>query len=235
MAELADRIPGEIIFAAYANDIRDRAVMRYVDAAGRDASEPLPDTGEMAYLTTTGEFQIYDGTAWVNYLHEGPSPGWSLQAKLDIVAAPVSIETTGVIHAANGSLTDPSYSFASDSQTGMFRAGGSQIGFASGGTEVMRTRGVGLETFLPVRAFDGSPSQPAYTFDSDPDTGMYRVGANILGFVTGGSDIGLFRDLAGYGNNVGANSNTLRNIYVGTTVPDNAWGKDGDVYIRFLA
>jgi hypothetical protein len=63
MAELADRIPGELILASYANDIRDRAVMRYANAAARDASVPLPNPGDLAYLGDT-ERVTYFGTIW---------------------------------------------------------------------------------------------------------------------------------------------------------------------------
>lgn len=37
-----------------------------------------------------------------------------------------------------------------------------------------------------VRASDGAVGTPAHTFDSDPDTGFYRSGANALDFATGG-------------------------------------------------
>lgn len=33
---------------------------------------------------------------------------------------------------------------------------------------------------------DGSAAAPSITFTADPDTGLYRIGANILGFATGG-------------------------------------------------
>ena len=67
MAEIPDRLPGEIIFASYSNDIRDRAVMRYVDRTARDNSVPVPVTGDLAYITTLGVFEIFDGVAWRVY------------------------------------------------------------------------------------------------------------------------------------------------------------------------
>ena len=45
---------------------------------------------------------------------------------------------------------------------------------------------------LLENAGDGSTSAPAFSFDTDPDTGMYRTGANGLGFVTGGTEAGRF-------------------------------------------
>jgi len=40
---------------------------------------------------------------------------------------------------------------------------------------------------LLENAGNGSASTPAFSFDADPDTGMYRVGADTLGFSTGGT------------------------------------------------
>lgn len=42
----------------------------------------------------------------------------------------------------------------------------------------------------PLLAADGSSSAPSYSFASDPDTGIYDIGGNSLGFVAGGSIIG---------------------------------------------
>ena len=36
-----------------------------------------------------------------------------------------------------------------------------------------------------------------------------------------------------YDNAVDNASQTIRNVLVGQSVPDNAWGKDGDIFIRF--
>lgn len=41
---------------------------------------------------------------------------------------------------------------------------------------------------LLENAGDGSAATPGFSFDSDKDTGMYRPGANALGFVTGGTE-----------------------------------------------
>jgi len=41
---------------------------------------------------------------------------------------------------------------------------------------------------IPTLAPNGSASLPAFSFASDPDTGVYRIGANVLGFSAGGSE-----------------------------------------------
>lgn len=69
MPEIPDRLPGEIIAAEHPNVLRQRAAQRYLDVAARDASVPLPETGEPAYLTSTGLLQVFDGSIWVDQLN----------------------------------------------------------------------------------------------------------------------------------------------------------------------
>jgi hypothetical protein len=48
-------------------------------------------------------------------------------------------------------------------------------------------RGAGVHVFdSTIRTTPGTVSLPAYSFDGDEDTGMYRVGTNLLGFATTG-------------------------------------------------
>jgi hypothetical protein len=70
MPEIPDRLPGEVILASYSNEIRDRAVMRYVDRSTRDSENPTPAVGELSYITTLGVFEIYDGALWRVYLDD---------------------------------------------------------------------------------------------------------------------------------------------------------------------
>lgn len=84
---------------------------------------------------------------------------------------------------------------------------------------------------------DGSAAAPSITFSADPDTGLYRIGANILGFATGGVErlridaTGLLTAAAGLtfagpllfstdnAQDIGASGATRpRSIYVGTSV-----------------
>ena len=41
---------------------------------------------------------------------------------------------------------------------------------------------------LQLKLGDGTAAAPAYTFSSDPDTGIYSPGANTLGFGEGGAE-----------------------------------------------
>ena len=54
------------------------------------------------------------------------------------------------------------------------------VGIAGGGTTLLHVKNTGLYTV------DGSAASPAYSFNSDSDTGFYRPSSNALGLVTGG-------------------------------------------------
>lgn len=67
MAEITDRLPGEIILASYSNDIRDRSLQRYADRTARDVSNPIPATGDMAWISSLGVLEVFDSVAWRVY------------------------------------------------------------------------------------------------------------------------------------------------------------------------
>jgi hypothetical protein len=81
----------------------------------------------------------------------------------------------------NGSAAAPTYSFSSDTDIGMFRAGADELGFSVGGTEIARYNGTGL------KLIDGSAGAPSYSFTSDTDSGFYSSAANSIGVALGGS------------------------------------------------
>jgi hypothetical protein len=64
MPEIPDRVPGGIILASYANDIRDRTAQRYNSAVERDSLTPLPGEGALAYLADVDEFQVFANGLW---------------------------------------------------------------------------------------------------------------------------------------------------------------------------
>ena len=65
MAELNDVTGGETITATFTNQVKNRTVMRYADAASRDASIPAPVGGDLAYLQDVDRITYYDDTSWV--------------------------------------------------------------------------------------------------------------------------------------------------------------------------
>jgi hypothetical protein len=63
MSELGDVAGGETVTAAFTNDVKNRTVMRYANAAARDASIPVPVEGDLAYLQDVNRITYYDGSA----------------------------------------------------------------------------------------------------------------------------------------------------------------------------
>lgn len=108
-----------------------------------------------------------------------------------------------------GSAAKPALIFGDDT-TGTYRVAADVLGWATAGVGRWKIDATGM--LLPVTdgAFDigaagglrprdvfvgghvysgaGSAGTPAFNFDVDPDNGMFRVSANVLGFATAGTD-----------------------------------------------
>ncbi len=82
----------------------------------------------------------------------------------------------------DGTVLLPSYSFSADPNTGMYRVGADQIGFASGGVLKLTVNTNGLEVLGRVYNGGGSTATPAYTFHTETDLGMCRINTSNLGF-----------------------------------------------------
>ena len=59
MSELADVIGGNTITASFTNEVKERSLMRYADAAARDVSIPAPIVGSLAYLLDVDKITVY--------------------------------------------------------------------------------------------------------------------------------------------------------------------------------
>lgn len=106
----------------------------------------------------------------------------------------------------DGSVSAPSLSFALDSNTGIYRRAASTISFTCGGSliaDISPTLGV-RAIGIGFSSIDGSAPAPSFSFSSDPDTGLFSIGANHMGFCAGGvlsaaMDTGRFRITDGSG------------------------------------
>ncbi len=99
-----------------------------------------------------------------------------------------NVEIQGLLRNSDGSVSTPSYSFTNDTDTGIFIAEADAIAITTGGTERVRINSTGLFKVLTgsIQVINGTVSVPSITFNSDEDTGIYRISANTLGFATGG-------------------------------------------------
>lgn len=85
---------------------------------------------------------------------------------------------------ANGSATTPSISFVSTTDMGLYRSSSTTLGIATGGSQRVLISSLGFATQgLPVLAYDGSASAPAFGFTNLSGMGMFRS-STLLGFST---------------------------------------------------
>lgn len=80
----------------------------------------------------------------------------------------------------------PSYSWSGDADTGMYNKGANILAFATSGVERLDINSSTITSTLLFQAPFGSVGAPAFGFDGDSDTGMYRNAANSIGLATSG-------------------------------------------------
>ena len=94
--------------------------------------------------------------------------------------------------AEDGTAAAPAYAFSLATGTGMYRTGAGALGFAVAGVlaGTLASSGftaVGTLSGTRVLVDDGTAALPSMSFTADPNTGIYSVGANQIGFSTSGN------------------------------------------------
>ena len=116
------------------------------------------------------------------------------------------------LEGSNGSAPVPTYSFSTDTNTGMFRSAADTIGFTVGGNERMRIANNAIEGITFRVDGTDTAASPGYSFDPDNDTGMFSVSVNTLSFSTGGIErlrIGSSGEILIAGTAAGTNGQVL--------------------------
>ena len=90
---------------------------------------------------------------------------------------------------ASGTVGAPGLSFSADTDTGLYRIGANNAGVAANGAKVPDIGTSGLGVVGVALIGDGAVTAPAVSFTSDPDSGMYRIGANNLGVAAAGAKV----------------------------------------------
>lgn len=104
---------------------------------------------------------------------------------------------TGIINFSSGLATaDGSngtpygLSFINDTNTGYYRIGVDNLGISCGGVKQIDISTSSVDFTNTIRsATNGSATNPAYTFTSAPQNGMYLPSYNVLAFSGGGSEL----------------------------------------------
>jgi hypothetical protein len=99
-----------------------------------------------------------------------------------------TLEYTSTLLAGSGTVSNPSLSFTTDPDTGIYRSGTNQLSITTAGTEAVRFTSAGLTR----SAVAGAVTTPTYSFVSDSNTGLYNSGADELSIATGGTQAARF-------------------------------------------
>ncbi len=116
--------------------------------------------------------------------------GLATGGTLRLTASTTDITSTLPFFAPAGAVGSPSLTFSTDSDTGLYSVGANALGFTTQGTVRATLDNTLFRLYTGVFfnvSDDGSAAAPIITWNSDPDTGFYRVSANALGFTTGGA------------------------------------------------
>ena len=132
------------------------------------------------------------------------------------------VEVIGILKNSDGSISDPSITFNSNTDTGLYLENDNNLGITREGTGIAIFDGTGLSmsgnirTTEQIRSFNGAESNPAFSFTSATTTGMYLSGADNLCFTRNNNTIALIEssginvlgDIKGsnvYGQNIEVN------------------------------
>ncbi|MCC7320349.1 MAG: DUF2793 domain-containing protein [Rubellimicrobium sp.] len=166
----------------------------------------VPQPGWRAEVLTEGIAVVFDGAAWqpaLPLLQNLPALGIGTTADATnalAVAAPASLLThAGAGHqlkinkAATGATASLLFQSDWSGRAEMGLAGGDDFGIkvsadGSGFTTALSVDRASGRVFLPAgaRSADGTGALPGLGFAADPDTGLFRPGANQIGLAAGG-------------------------------------------------
>jgi hypothetical protein len=108
MPEIPDVVAGEPVASSWGNAIRNRTAQRYASAAARDASIPVPTTGDLAVLEDTGDLTMFDGSTWQTYRELSNRTGLVRVFNLRTVSVAVTQGATAILDVdiSDAGLTD---------------------------------------------------------------------------------------------------------------------------------
>jgi len=126
-------------FPAFRSDLND--ALEAIATLQSGATAPATTYGGMPWIDTTEQMLKFRNVA---------NDGWINAIKLDLVNDVV--KQVGQTIAPDGSVSQPSYTFDSDGDTGIYRKGVNSMGFGAGGFERMVVKSAGVDLLGTVTA-----------------------------------------------------------------------------------
>ena len=141
----------------------------------------------------------------------------------------ITAATGGVsfpLEAPDGSVSAPSYSFSSETNTGLYRYGLNEMGVAVNGSLpiTISSSSVWFQSGNRLRADAGSAAAPSLSFYGDGDTGIFSSDSNEIGFSTFGTEvltIGMTSLVLGSGINVKVDAGSVSSPGINFTTDAN--------------
>jgi len=219
-----------------------------IDAAGSDPIETLRSNGvgtDKLTISSVGQVQHADGSAAtpsLSFLNDtdtgiyragsnqlsiatGGSLQWNFSGGLLQVSSGTGIQN------ADGTYSAPSYAFGSDTDTGLYRIAEDRLGISTNALTRLDIDTTRIAASLPLYEDDGSAGAPTYSFTNDTDLGIYRIGTDILGISTNGSER-LRIDSSG---NVGiGNSSPATLLDIGAATPKMRFSTTSGLYSGYF-
>ena len=159
------------------------------DTAGAITEIGFGSSGQV--LTSTGAtslptFQNVAGTGTVNSGTAGQVAWYASSTNAVSGNTGLTVDSSGHLSGPAGSVSATSFNFGT-AGTGIYSvAGASHIDFASGGSLVLDINGSEINNKVQIGSYDGTVSAPAYSFDSDLNTGIYRRTTGEMNFASSG-------------------------------------------------
>lgn len=251
MAEMPNVVSLEVIESVWGNLIRDRTAQRYVDETSRDFENGTPTVGDLAFITSDAQLQFWTGTEWADLINSVSSTVREGGVLLWGGAAAMTFDTTEwkLQYDDGGGFLNRIV--VGQTSVNLRGAGGFRVVTVSddlvelaGGTILRQENG--------GRIWDRSVSSSGnyrLTRDDNGETTLHFGGgasghswirlpedaSSYFQFrpATGSTPITRILSETAYPVEVDASSASMRDILIGEELPDNSWGKDGDIYIRF--
>lgn len=151
-----------------------------------DGTAGVPSFGRL--VTTGGNTGLYFPTT--------ASIGFTVGGTQRLQISATEVSSTIPLQGGGGSESTPAIAFTTGPATGFFRPTTDSLAVSVGGTRRFSigstdaagsALGDGVRSTLSFRGPAGSLTVPTFTFTGDDNTGMYNVGADQLGLVTGGA------------------------------------------------
>jgi hypothetical protein len=64
MPEIPNVVSNEVVFSVWGNQIRDRTIQRYPSVSGRATEHPTPSDGDLSFIESSGQVDVYYSGAW---------------------------------------------------------------------------------------------------------------------------------------------------------------------------